>query len=39
MYEMEKMFQTDLEPRANEPFILYRRKRYIYKLKSEFEAL
>ncbi len=33
LYELEKTFWADLEPRKNEPLILYRRKRYLYRIK------
>ena len=33
LYELEAEFQTEIEPRKNEPFILYRKKRFVYRLK------
>jgi hypothetical protein len=33
LYEREATFVTDIEPRANEPYLFYRRKRFLYRLK------
>ena len=36
MYNLEKQYKTDIEPKFNE-FILYRRSRFLYKLRKELE--